>query len=96
MPRRQSDWVGIGFDAWLLGFEVAHVMWLRGWVIALGGARAEREARLMVEEKLAAHAAFGWLLATGGADHSAEAVGRKALRHYGGRVRGNGRRLARR
>lgn len=95
MARRQADWFGMGFDAWLLGFEVAQVMWLRGWLIVLGGAAAEREARLMVDEKLAANAAFGWLLATGGAGYSARSVGRRALRHYGSRVRANGRRLTR-
>lgn len=94
MARRQADWFGIGFDAWLLGFEVAQVVWLRSWLILLGGARAEREALLMVEEKVAANALFGWTLATGGAGLSSEAVARKALRHYGSRVRANARRLA--
>lgn len=95
MARRQADWFGIGFDAWLLGFEAAHVVWLRSWLILLGGARGEREAALMVEEKLQANALFGWALATGGAGRSPEAVGRKALRHYGSRVRANARRLTR-
>ena len=95
MARRQADWLGIGFDAWLLGFEVAQVVWLRSCLILLGGAEAEREARLMVEEKLAANALFGWALVTGEAGRSAEAIGRKALRHYGSRVRANARRLAR-
>ena len=54
MARRQADWFAVGVDAWLLGFEVARVVWLRSWLIALGGARAEHEARRMIEEKLAA------------------------------------------
>ena len=95
MARRQADWFGMGFDAWLLGFEVAQVMWLRGCLLRLGGAAGEREARLMVEEKLAANTAFGWELATGGAGYTAASVGRKALSHYGGKVRANGRRLRR-
>ncbi|HEY6817293.1 MAG TPA: hypothetical protein VI168_17275 [Croceibacterium sp.] len=95
MARRQANWLGIGFDAWLLGFEMAQVMWLRSWALALGGAGADREARLMVEEKLAANAAFGWLLMTGGAERTPEAAARRALRHYGGRVRANQRRLTR-
>ena len=94
--RRQANWFGIGFDAWLLGFEVAHVIWLRSWLILLGGARGEREARRMVEEKLAANAALGWMFATGAAGRSPEAVGRRTLRHYGSRVRANARRLSRR
>ena len=92
---RQADWFGIGMDCWLLGLETAQVMWLRGGVIALGGAEGEREARRMVEEKLAANTAFWWSLATGGAGYTAASVGRKALSHYGGRVRANGRRLRR-
>lgn len=95
MARRQANWLGMGFDAWLLGFEMAHVIWLRSWQIALGGAGADREMRRMVDEKLVANAAFGWMLMTGGAGHSPEAVGRRALRHYGTRVRANQRRLSR-
>ena len=95
MTQRQAEWMDIGLKTWLLGFEAAQVMWLRGWVIGLGGARGEREARRMIEEKVAANTAFGWALATGEAGSSPEAVGRKALRHYGGRVRANGRRLRR-
>ena len=95
MAGRQADWMDLGLKTWLLGFEAAQVMWLRGWVIGLGGARGEREARRMVDEKIAANSEFCWTLATGGAGSSPEAVGRKALRHYGGRVRANGRRLRR-
>ena len=94
LARQQAGWVGLGFDAWLLGFEVARVVWLRSCLIALGGAGAEREARLMVEEKFAANAAFGRTLATGAAGRTPQAVGRRALRHYGSRVRANARRLA--
>ena len=92
---RQADWFGMGMEAWLLGIETAQVMWLRGSLIALGGAAGEREARRMVEEKLAANTAFCWDLATGGAGYTAASVGRKALSHYGGKVRANGRRLRR-
>ena len=95
MAGRQADWMSIGLNTWLLGCEAAQVMWLRSWVIAAGGARGEREAQRMIEEKFAANSAFCWTLATGGAGSSPEAVGRKALRHYGGRVRANGRRLRR-
>ncbi len=49
----------------------------------------------MVDEKVAANTEFGWALATGAAGSSPEAVGRKALRHYGGKVRANSRRLTR-
>ena len=92
---RQANWLGMGIETWLLGLEVAQVVWLRGWVIALGGAAGEREAQRMVEEKLSANSAFWWVLASGGAGHTPASVSRKALRHYGGRVRANGRRLRR-
>ena len=95
MTRQHAEWMDIGLKTWLLGLEAAQVMWLRGCVIAAGGARGEREARRMIDEKVTANAAFGWALATGAAGSSPEAVGRKALRHYGGRVRANGRRLKR-
>ncbi|OYW43948.1 MAG: hypothetical protein B7Z33_14020 [Sphingomonadales bacterium 12-68-11] len=84
----------LGWQAWLLGYEVAQVMWMRSWVIALGGAAGEREARRMVEEKFAANAAYGMLLATGAGGTSATGAARKAMGHYGRRVRANRRRLA--
>jgi len=95
MAYRHTQWLGIGFDAWLTTLEAMSVIWLRSWALALGGPAADREARRMVDEKLAANAAFGWLLMTGGAGRSPEAAARKALRHYGGRVRANQRRLTR-
>lgn len=79
----------------LFGLEMAQVIWLRSWLIALGGVRAERETQRMIEEKFAANAAFGWALATGAAGLTPETVGRRALRHYRGRVRSNARRLTR-
>jgi hypothetical protein len=95
MAGRQADWTDIGLKSWLLGCEAAQVMWLRGWVIASGGAQSEREARRMIEEKVAANSAFCWALATGAAGSTPAAVSRKALRHYGGKVRANSRRLKR-
>jgi hypothetical protein len=93
MARRQADWFGMGFDMWLLGLEVAQVVWLRSWLIALGGAQAEREARRMIEEKITANALYGWRLASGRGGLSPEALTRAALGHYGPRVRANRRRL---
>ena len=82
-------------QSWVLGLEAAQVMWMRGWLMTLGGAQGEREAQRMIEEKLAANSAFCWALATGAAGYTAASVGRKALSHYGGRVRANQRRLSR-
>ena len=95
MARGKADWVSIGWDSWFLGVEAAQVMWLRGCVIALGGKRGEREAQRMLEEKVVANATFGWALASGDAGSTPAAVSRKALSHYGGKVRANSRRLKR-
>ena len=94
MAQRQAGWVSLGFDTWMVGLEAAQVMWLRAWQLAPGDARAQREARRMVDEKITANAEFYWLAATGGAGASPEAVARKAVRHYGRKVRANRRRLA--
>ena len=95
MARRQADWFTIGMESWLVGLEATRVIWLRSWLIALGGAAGEREARRMVEEKLAAAGAYGQLMMTGRAGASPEAVAQGLLRHYGRRVRANGWRLTR-
>ncbi len=84
----------LGWQAWLLCMEVAQVVWMRSCVIALGGAAGEREARRMVEEKLAANYGYGMLIATGRGGNTPTAAARKAMGHYGRRVRANRRRLA--
>jgi hypothetical protein len=93
MARKQANWFGMGMDAWQLGLDAAQVMWLRTSMIALGGAKAELEAVRMVEEKVAANADFAWLLATGAAGTTPASATRRALRHYGPRVRANRKRL---
>jgi hypothetical protein len=93
MPRRNANWISLSFDTWLLGLEVAQVVWLRSCLVALGGAAAERETRRMIEEKMVANMLFGWRVATGHAGASPEAAARTALSHYGPRVRANRRRL---
>ena len=35
--RGSADWAALGFDVWLFGLEMAQVIWLRSWLIALGG-----------------------------------------------------------
>ena len=94
MAKQRANGFGIGFDLWLLGLEVAQVMWLRTWLIALGGSGAEREARRMVEEKVLANALYGWRVVSGQGGFSPEAVMRAAMGHYGPTVRANRRRLS--
>ena len=38
--RGSADWAALGFDVWLFGLEMAQVIWLRSWLIALGGVRS--------------------------------------------------------
>ena len=84
------------FDSWMLGMEAANVIWLRSMRMMGGGALAQREAQLMVSEKLTAGASLPfvlWPLIASGAQP--ETVAKKALAHYSKPVRANQRRLSR-
>lgn len=86
----------VAFDSWMLGLEAANVIWLRSMRLMGGGALAEREARRMVSEKVAASASLPfalWPLMASGAQP--DAVVNKALAHYRKPVRANKRRLSR-
>ena len=64
--------------AFRLGFEASQVIWLRSFLIAAGGAAAQREMGLMVSEKVAAALkAQRLLLSGGGADRVVGAYQRK-------------------
>jgi hypothetical protein len=71
----------------MLAAESQRVMWLRSMKFAAGGAKAEREARLMMTEKMAA-GSQEWLRLFMGA--SADSV----VRGYRRRVKANARRLS--
>ena len=85
----------LGLDAWLLGAEAMGVIAQRSAVIALGGAKAQLEAERMVAEKVEAAWMLGVACATGGLGVRPETVAGRTLKHYGKRVRANGRRLSR-
>lgn len=89
-----SDWFALGIDTWQLVGDAAAVIWLRSARLAAGGAQGEREARLMVAEKVAASASLGRKLASGKGGHTPEALARTTVAHYGRRVRANRRRLS--
>lgn len=96
MPKPTSPSVSqLAFDSWMLSFEAASVMWLRGMRLMAGGRLAEREAERMVSEKLVANAMLLPFLAMGGLDQSPEQVGSRILAHYRKPVRANRRRLSR-
>ncbi len=94
MRHQHDEWISLGFESWLLGWEAARVIWLRSCLISLGGVAGEREARRMMEEKLAAATALGSAMLMGKMGTTPQSVARGTLRHYGRRVRANGRRLS--
>jgi hypothetical protein len=82
-------WWKLSTDLALAGFEAQRVIALRLMKLAAGGPAADREARKMVTEKIAASAEAAATLATGG---SPQAV----LRRYRTIMRANTKRLSRR
>jgi hypothetical protein len=95
MKRRGNPWLGVGLDAWSLGVEAATVVGLRTLKIAAGGPAAAEEARLMVEEKIAAGLALQGKAVSGALGASPAGVARSTLSHYRRKVRANRRRLQR-
>ena len=79
------------FRSWynltMLAAESQRVIWLRSMKLAAGGAKAEREARLMMTEKMAA-GSQEWLRMFMGA--STDSV----VKSYRRRVKANARRLS--
>ena len=96
MPRTPTQaWPELAFASWLLMGEASLVIGLRTMRLMAGGPRANREARRMVSEKIAASLTLGPALMAGGLGQSSEALGAAVLAHYGKPVRANRRRLAR-
>src|SRR3954469_3469438 len=89
-----TPWMGVGLDAWRLGFEASAVITLRTLKLAQGGAAAQAEAGLMVSEKVAASLALGALAMTGGLGTTPAGASARTLAHYRRKVRANRRRLA--
>jgi len=95
MPRSRNPWLRLGQDAWMLGAESASVIALRSMKIAAGGAAAEREPRLMVQEKVEAAQSLQMMALTGALGFTAPGVVNKSIKHYRRKVRANQRRLSR-
>lgn len=81
-------WMKFAFDASMLTLEAQQVITLRVMKMSLGGAAAQREANLMVSEKMFASAEAVLGAAGGRSMHS-------ALRKVRHKVRANRRRLIR-
>lgn len=79
------------FRSWynltMLAAESQQVIWLRSMKLAAGGAKAEREARLMMTEKMAAGSQEWLRLLMGASTHS-------VVKGYRRRVKANARRLS--
>jgi len=90
-----KTWTELAVESWMLGAEMSMVIWLRTLRMMSGGKIAEREARLMVSEKMTAAMTLMPALMAGGLSQSAGETTSRALTHYGKPVRANRRRLSR-
>ena len=96
MPRTPSeDWLMLAHESYWLWFDSMVVIGMRTSDTLVCRPGYEREAALMVSEKVRAHAELGAKLAAGGS-LAPEKAARKVVKHYGRKVRANRRRLARR
>jgi hypothetical protein len=91
---RTNPWIGIGLDAWRLGFEASTVIALRTAKIAAGGAAGRAESERMVQEKIDAAAALQMKAMTGGLGASPASMSARTVAHYRRRVAANRRRLS--
>lgn len=94
-PAAGQDWPRLAMDAWWLGAEASHVIWLRWGRLAQGGALAHREANRMVAEKWKANVDLAMALATGSFGSEARGIAQGTVSHYRKRVRANRTRLTR-
>lgn len=92
---RLNPWMGLSIDAWRLGVESSCVIGLRTLKLAAGGAAGAAEARLMVEEKVAAGLSLQARALTGALGATPAAAANAAVTHYRRKVRANRRRLSR-
>lgn len=96
MPRKPSDdWLMLPLDIYWLWFDSLAVIGMRTSDMLVRRPGYEREAVLMVSEKVRAHAELGAKLSSA-ASLAPEKAARKVVRHYGSKVRANRRRLTRR
>lgn len=94
-PRNPyADWAKFASEASALYLESVSVFWLRSWQLMGGGKIAEREARLMVAEKIAANIEAASRLPYT-LPLSSAAAASAALKPYRKRVKANHRRLSR-
>lgn len=88
-----TAWTRASIDAWTLGYEASTVVGLRIARLALGGPAADREAHLMMTEKIGAAVELQTALLTGALGATALSGTQATLKHYRRKVRANRRRL---
>ena len=77
-----------------IGMEAATVIGLRTAKIAMGGQAAQKEAALMVDEKIAAAQALQLMAFTGGLGATPQGAAAKSIAHLRRKVRANRKRLS--
>jgi hypothetical protein len=90
---RSNPWFDVSLDAWRLAIEASAVIGLRTLKIAAGGPAGQAEARLMVDEKIAAGFDLQAKAISGGLGGSPAAAASATLAHYQRKVTANRRRL---
>lgn len=88
-----ADWASTGVEAWALGVEASAVIGLRMMKMAQGGAASEREARLMVSEKIESMLQLQADFIGGRMGTTPAAGAKRVVRHYRRKVASNRRRL---
>ncbi|KTF70762.1 hypothetical protein ACNFJ7_15375 [Sphingomonas sp. HT-1] len=88
-----ADWMKIGIDSWMLGWEASTVIGLRMAKLAAGGPAASAEAQRMIAEKMQAAFELQVAATTGKLGSTPHAQASKALLHYRRKVRANAKRL---
>jgi hypothetical protein len=87
------SWPRLYQDLWSLTVEASHVIALRTFAIAAGGAHATVEVDRMIGEKMTALWALQSLFVTGALGFHTPTIAAKSVAHYRKAVRANRRRL---
>jgi len=89
----ERSWPRLYLSLWFLTLEASHVILLRTFAIAAGGAHAKAEIDRMVDEKVKALYALQSLLITGALGSTTSTMATRSVAHYRKAVRANRRRL---
>ena len=93
--KSRNSWLSLSVDTMHMAMEAQSVIALRLIRTAAGGAAAEKEAALMVSEKIAAGVALQNQMLTAGLGALGPSAPSKAVAHLRRKIRANRRRLLR-